>query len=105
MPGAFALSVVLALNTEFFLPHRWGYADVMQLAPLALMLPTLLREEQTSWLGVIVVGLLSGPLGQQFVSLHVATVLRSWVVMGGLTVLAILSPTRQRGTSLAGASG
>ena len=96
--SAFALAIVLALDTEFFLPQRWGYVDVMLLAPLALMLPALLRPERVSAfaLGVVLVGLISGPFGQQFVGLHAATVLRSWLVMGGLTALAILSVHQER---------
>ncbi|HZZ79598.1 MAG TPA: glycosyltransferase family 87 protein [Gemmataceae bacterium] len=89
--ASFALIVVLALDTEFFLPHRWGYADVMLLAPLALVLPDLLRvnEEKTPMpvsvpLAIVVLGLISGPLVQQF-DLYVATLLRSWLVMFGLT--------------------
>jgi hypothetical protein len=89
--SAFALIVVMSLDTEFFLPIRWSYAEVMQLAPLALMLPVLLCKEGTNLpvLGVVLVGLASGTLGQSFFDLETATVLRSWLVMGALTVLAI----------------
>jgi hypothetical protein len=82
---------VLSLNTEFFLPIRWGYADMVLLAPLALLLPDLLGlKEKQQWLLVVVLfGLLSGPLGQLLISLDVATVLRSWVVMGALTILVL----------------
>ena len=85
-----ALTVVIGLDTEFFLPHRWGYADVMLLAPLAVMLPALLRARSASLvaLGVVTLGLVSGPMGQQFLGLYASTVLRSWLVMGGLTLLA-----------------
>jgi hypothetical protein len=88
---AFALIVVFSLDTEFFLPHRWGYADVMLLAPLALMLPRLLRTEKLNLqaLAIVLLGLVSGPLGQQFFDLYVATLLRSWLVMGSLTLLAL----------------
>lgn len=88
---AFTLIVVMSLDTEFFLPHRWGYADVMLLAPLALLLPTLLRDERTSLqaFGMVLIGLVSGPLGQLYFDIHTATVLRSWLVMGALTALAI----------------
>jgi hypothetical protein len=58
----------------------------MLLAPLALMLPALMRNPGA--LGVIVAGLVSGPLGQHIIGLQAATILRSWIVMGGLTVLA-----------------
>jgi hypothetical protein len=88
--SAFALIVVMSLNTEFFLPHRWGYADVMLLGPLALMLPALLGAGGTN-LALVLIGLVSGSLGQQFFDLHPATVLRSWLVMGALTALAISS--------------
>lgn len=83
----FALIVVMSLDTEFFLPHRWGYTDVMLLAPLALLLPELLTSRFA--LGVVLLGLLSGPVGQHVFGLYAATVLRSWLVMGGLTWLAI----------------
>jgi hypothetical protein len=85
--AGFAAMIVLGLDTEFFLPHRWGYADVMLLAPLALLLPEVLRRPWV--LGVIVIGLLSGPLGQQFFGLYAATVLRSWLVMGALTAAVV----------------
>ncbi|MBI1830778.1 MAG: DUF2029 domain-containing protein [Planctomycetes bacterium] len=87
---AFALIVLMALNTEFFLPHRWGYADVMQLAALALMLPALLRTEPDSLLAsaCVLIGLVGGTLGQHYVDVHTATVLRSWLVMAALTALA-----------------
>jgi hypothetical protein len=89
--SAFALIVVMNLDTEFFLPHRWGYADVMLLAPLALMLPVLLGKEGTNLaaFAVVIVSLTSGTLGQSFFDIHTATVLRSWLVMGVLTALVI----------------
>jgi hypothetical protein len=85
--AAFALLVVLSLDTEFFLPQRWGYADVMLLAPLTLLLPELLRNREA--LVIVLIGLLSGPLGQQFFDLYPATLLRSWLVMGALTWLVL----------------
>jgi hypothetical protein len=85
----FALALILSLDTEFFLPHRWGYADVMLLAPLTLLLPELLRAEHRWAFAVVLFGLLSGPFGQPFFGLYVATLVRSWVVMGGLSALAL----------------
>jgi hypothetical protein len=89
--ASFALIVVLALDTEFFLPHRWGYADVMLLAPLALALPDLLPANKGTTpmlvnvpFAIVLLGLISGPLVQQF-DLYLATLLRSWLVMFGLT--------------------
>jgi hypothetical protein len=103
--SAFALIMVMSLNTEFFLPHRWGYADVMLLGPLALMLPALLCAGGTNLpaLALVLIGLVSGSLGQLFFDLHTATVLRSWLVMGALTVLAISSEPAnkaKKGTNL-----
>lgn len=83
--GAFALIVVIALDTEFFLPHRWGYADVMLLAPVALLLPDLLRPVNWGALALVLLGLAAGSFGQQFFDLYAATLLRSWLVMAGLT--------------------
>jgi hypothetical protein len=95
--GTFALIVVLSLVTEFFLPHRWGYADVMLLAPTALMLPALMRQERVNMqaLAIVLLGLCSGPLGQQFFGLYLATVLRSWLVMGGLAMLVLADRDEQ----------
>jgi len=55
------------------------------------MLPLLLSNEgkYLAVLGVVLVGLGSGTLGQSFFDLETVTVLRSWLVMGALTVLAI----------------
>lgn len=89
--AALSLVVVLALDTEFLLPHRWGYADVLLLAPVALLLPALLRPDATGQraLAVVLVGLVLGQAGQHFLPLYAATVLRSWLVMGSLTALAL----------------
>jgi hypothetical protein len=85
--SAFALIIVLSLDTEFFLPHRWGYSDVMLLAPVALLLPALMCNRLA--LGMVLFGCLCVGIGQLFIGLYAATVLRSWLVMGGLTALAI----------------
>src|SRR5258706_5168384 len=69
----FALIVVMSLDTEFFLPHRWGYTDVILLAPLALLLPELLKSRFA--LGVVLLGLVSGSVGQQEFGLYAATLL------------------------------
>jgi hypothetical protein len=89
---ALTLIVTLALDSEFFLPHRWGYADVLLLAPLALALPALLRTDRASQaaLAFVLVGLLAGQMGQHFLPLYAATLLRSWLVMGSVTTLAFL---------------
>ncbi len=88
---ALALMVVLTLDTEFCLPHRWGYVDVMLLAPLALMLPVLCRPDRASQqaLALVLLGLVAGQMGQHFVPLYVANLLRSWLVLGALSVLAL----------------
>ena len=106
--ATFALIVVVSLNTEFFLPHRWGYADVMLLAPVTLMLPAILSsplwgraaggEGTTPQTGdvslpvvLVVFGAISGLLIVHF-DLYLATLLRSWLVMAGLTLLALGKP-------------
>ena len=96
--SAFALLIVMSLDTEFFLPHRWGYTDVILLPPLALMLPELLQPGRTNRLalGVVLLGLISGPLGQILLGIHAATFLRSWLVMGGLTALALTTLNEPR---------
>jgi hypothetical protein len=100
-----ALIIVLSLDTEFFLPIRWGYADMVLLAPLALFLPDLLEDKNLWLLAVVLLGLLGGPLGQLVFSLDVATVLRSWLVMGGLTALAVFAVFAPSSLSAPGAIG
>jgi len=89
--AAAALMVCLALDTEYFLPKRWEYADVMLLAPLAVVLPTLLDEVRPApaALFVVLLGLVCGLMEQSFLSMYMSTVLRSWLVMAAVTVLAI----------------
>ncbi|AGA27580.1 glycosyltransferase family 87 protein [Singulisphaera acidiphila] len=41
--GTAALALITALGSEFFLPLRFSYADILLLAPLALLLPAMLR--------------------------------------------------------------
>lgn len=84
---ALALIISFALAGELFLPHRWSYVDVVLLAPLALLLPALLRDRHA--LGLVLVGLLAGQVGQHVLPLYVATVLRAWLVLGGLAALAL----------------
>jgi hypothetical protein len=88
--AALAVMVAFALDTEFFLPHRWGYVDVMLLAPVALMLPALLQPNRAGIQVPVLVGLIAGQMGQHFMTLYAATVLRSWLVMGVLTALAVV---------------
>ncbi len=88
---ALALMVTFAIDTEFFLPHRWGYSDVMLLAPVALLVPAIAapgRDNRLA-LGMVLVGLAAGQMGQHFLALEIATALRSWLVMGALTALAV----------------
>ena len=89
--GNSPLAVVLSLDTEFFLPHRWVYADVVLLAPLALLLPEMLHDGKLprAQLGGVLLGLVAGTMGTQLMPLYAATVLRPWLVMGSLTTLAI----------------
>jgi hypothetical protein len=90
--AALALVVAMSLDTEYFLPKRWEYADVMLLAPLALTVPMLLNQRRPALAVQILVllGLVAGQMGLNFLSLYVATALRTWLVMAGATLLAIV---------------
>lgn len=90
-PIALIMMVVMCLDTEFFLPQRWGYADVMLLAPLALILPFFLETDRCApvFLFLVVMGLVIGSLGTNLVSNYFATVLRSWLIMGSATGLSV----------------
>lgn len=89
--ASFAAMIVLAMDTDFFLPHRFGYVDVMLLAPVAMVMPALLKHPWA--MGIVAVGLVSGPMGQMWFGLQIATILRSWLVMAALTAIALLAPS------------
>jgi hypothetical protein len=86
-----ALVMVLALDLEFFLPHRWSYADVAYLLPLALA-GGLLRPRRPGHLAAALLVLLGLAAGQGLFlrhNLYLATLARSLLVMGTLTVLTV----------------
>ena len=85
------LLVVFWLDTEFLLPQRWGYSDIILLAPLALALPTLFAPDRPvpRILLLFVLGLLAGQMGRAVLSEYWSTVLRSWLMMLAMTWLAV----------------
>jgi hypothetical protein len=87
-----ALIVTLSFDTEFFLPQRWAYADVMLLAPVALLLPALFEENRlaSTALLIVLLGLVIGLTGSNFIGSYLATVLRPWLVMGAATALVLV---------------
>lgn len=83
---ALALILTVALDVEFFLPHRWGYVDVMLLLPLALLGSRLLAGGRSA--GALVLLVLVTGYCLSWHSLFVASLLRAYGVMGVLTGLA-----------------
>lgn len=101
-----ALIVCFALDTEFFLPHRWSYVDVVLLLPIALLWPFLWA---TRWGRMLLGFIVSMCLLGQF-TLYGTTLARSWLVMGSLTGLALVRWFRRdadehRVTTLSGMDG
>src|SRR5262249_10356285 len=87
------LVICFALATDFFLPHRWGYVDVMLLLPLAVLWPALWDHSNTSRVALLFlgVGLVAGACLVPQLSLYYATLTRSWLVMASLTALALIN--------------
>jgi hypothetical protein len=85
-----ALILTFALDTEFFLPHRWGYVDVVLLLPVGLLWPFLWQNRASSHLafGLLLAAFIAGMSLASHLSLYYASLLRSWLVMGSLTGLA-----------------
>ena len=87
--SALLVSFCFVLATDHFLPVRWGYNDVLYLAPLALLAPPLSRPRGRVVLLVVVaalflghgpLGIVDGPTGTLLRSVLLTAVLFSWVV-------------------------
>lgn len=94
--SALVVSFSFALTTEHFLPVRWGYNDVLYLAPLALLAPLLSRPRGRALLLVVVAALLLGhaPLG--IVDGPTGTLLRSVLLTGALLSWVVAAAFRRR---------
>jgi hypothetical protein len=82
---AYAFGIIAALDAEFFLPMRFSYADILYLAPLALLTPVLLHCERAQFAAVcclsgLMIGGLRGLLGGH------ADLLQFGFLAGGLTL-------------------
>src|SRR5262249_21417659 len=55
-----AVAVTAAMVADHFLPVRWGYTDVLYLAPLALTMPYMLRARGRLLLLAVIAGLAFG---------------------------------------------
>jgi hypothetical protein len=90
-----AMIAVFLVDSEYLLPHRWEYVDVMFLLPLGLLLPYLaaaLRRNSLLPL-LLLLGLVIGQSSQGIEPLcHLRDDLaRSVLVMGSLTALVVLA--------------
>ena len=88
---ALALILAFALDTEYFLPHRWGYVDVVLLLPLGLLWPSLWEQRPSSYVALtcVFLGFMAGMCLTQHLSLYYATLARSWLTMAALTLVAL----------------
>jgi len=85
--SAFAAAMVVGLLGEFFVPSRVGYADVLYLLPLALLMRSLFPETVPGGAAVaLLLGLTAGQLG--LLGSGVSTWLRWVLVIGALTAAA-----------------
>jgi hypothetical protein len=88
MRSAFALAVMVMLLAEFFLPTRLGYADVLYLLPLALLMRRLFADTiPSAAAAVLLFGLTASQvnlLGSGF-----ATWVRWLLVVGALTAVTL----------------
>lgn len=92
---ALAVAAIVALNLDYLLaPVRYGYADVLLLLPLALLLPLWLHLKPAAWLAVVAVG---GLLLGHVLNDELGTILRTVLVMGGLNLTLLLIFLRGRG--------
>jgi hypothetical protein len=89
-PSAVLLaSFGVMMATEHFLPLRWGYNDVLYLAPLAMLAPVLARRTSRVWLIVVSsalvlghdrMGLLDGPTGTLVRAALLSTAIVGWLM-------------------------
>jgi len=84
---ALALAFLASLWIDYFVPIRYGYADVQFLAPIALVMPAALKTTHRAAFTLIVLGLAFGHV-LTYLDGRWATWLRTVGVVGGLTVYA-----------------
>jgi hypothetical protein len=95
---AFAVAVMVTLLAEFFLPTRVGYADVVYLLPLALLMRRLFPDTIPSVAAVILLfGLTASQIG--LLGTGFATWLRWLLVVGALTAVSLRMGARRHVTT------
>ena len=94
--SALLVSFCFVQATDHFLPVRWGYNDVLYLAPLAVLAPPLSRPRGRVLLFVVVAALLLGhaPLG--IVDPATGTLLRSVLLTAALCSWVVAAAYRRR---------
>lgn len=94
--SALLVSFCFVQATDHFLPVRWGYNDVLYLAPLALLAPPLSRPRGRVLLIVVGAALLLGhaPLG--IVDAATGTLLRSVLLTAALCSWVVAAAYRRR---------
>lgn len=85
------LIFIFLVASEYFLPRRWNYVDIMYLLPLALLLPTLRQSLRINSLPAVLVlaGLVLGNLLVGYEDPWLQTLARSSLLASGLMIAAL----------------
>jgi len=95
-----AISIAMVLAIDYFVPIRCGYADVLFLLPIALLMPGLMHRAYAPSLLLVMLGLVVGYVAAM--TGHAGTWLRNMMVMAGLACYLLVAWRRRtfrRGTA------
>jgi glycosyl transferase family 87 len=91
---ALAVALTAAMVTDHFLPLRWGYADILYLAPLALLMPFMLRARGRMLLLTVLVALVFGHSLFAPLDSGTGSLLRAVLLTGGLVGWTVAATRR-----------
>ncbi len=100
-----AVALTTVMVTDHFLPVRWGYTDILYLAPLALVMPFMLRARGRLLLLTVLVALVFGHSLLEPLDSGAGSLLRAVLLTGGLVAWTIAATRRRSGPRPAVSSG
>jgi hypothetical protein len=93
--AALAVAFTMAMVTDHFLPVRWGYADILYLAPIALLMPFMLRGRGRMLLLTVLVALVFGHSLLEPLDAGTGSIVRAVLLTAGLVGWTIAAARRR----------
>lgn len=89
-----AVAFTVAMVTDHFLPLRWGYTDTLYLAPIALLMPFMLRARGRMLLLTVLAALVLGHSLVEPLDAGTGSLMRAVLLTGGLLGWTIAATRR-----------